>query len=367
TQAQVIELDAQWGEIEQQPRCNLRASELGVRAEHLAYVIYTSGSTGRPKGVQIEHRQVSRLFAATEKWFDFGAQDVWTMFHSFAFDFSVWELWGGLLYGGRVVVVPQQTARSPQEFYRLLCEEGVTVLNQTPSAFAQLIEAQLLIEAQAPNAPQHALRVVIFGGEALELRTLRPWVARNGIGQPRLVNMYGITETTVHVTYRELSEQEIQADSGGSPIGRAIDDLRVYVLDGSGEPAPLGVARELYVGGAGVARGYLNRPELTAERFIQDPFSGDPAARMYKSGDLGRWREDGTLEYLGRNDQQVKIRGYRIELGEIEAALASHAGVQQAVVLAREDEPGEKRLVAYVVPAGAVSASAVPASGVSAS
>jgi arthrofactin-type cyclic lipopeptide synthetase B len=344
--AQVIELDAHWGEIERHPHGNPRAIELGVRAEHLAYVIYTSGSTGQPKGVQIEHRQVTRLFAATQKWFDFCAQDVWTMFHSFAFDFSVWELWGGLSYGGRVVVVPQPMARSPQDFYRLLCEEGVTVLNQTPSAFAQLIEAQ------TPEAPRHALRVAIFGGEALELHTLRPWVARNGVRQPRLVNMYGITETTVHVTYRELSEQEIQAEGGGSPIGRAIDDLRVYVLDGSGEPAPLGVAGELYVGGAGVARGYLNRPELTAERFVRDPFNGNGRGRMYKSGDLGRWRADGTLEYLGRNDQQVKIRGYRIELGEIEAASATHPGVQQAVVLAREDEPGEKRLVAYVVPAG---------------
>jgi amino acid adenylation domain-containing protein/thioester reductase-like protein len=345
TDATVIALDDEWGVIGRGTSNNREASPPRVRSDHLAYVIYTSGSTGQPKGVMVEHGNVSRLFAATEKWFEFNERDVWTMFHSFAFDFSVWELWGALLHGGRLVVVPHPTARSPQEFYRLVCEEGVTVLNQTPSAFAQLIETQ------ARSEQQHSLRVVIFGGEALELRTLRRWVARNGAQAPQLVNMYGITETTVHVTYRALSEEEIAAEHRGSPIGKPIEDLRVYLLDRYRQPVPIGVPGELYVAGAGVARGYLNRSELTAERFISDPFGTGTQARMYKSGDLGRWRADGTIEYLGRNDSQVKIRGFRIEVGEIEARLAQHPRVKEAVVLAREDVPGEKRLVAYVVPA----------------
>jgi amino acid adenylation domain-containing protein len=291
----------------------------------------------------VEHRNVTRLFAATEGEFGFNERDVWTLFHSFAFDFSVWELWGALLYGGRLLIVPHLTARSGRELYQLLCREGVTVLNQTPSAFAQLMQAQ----EQCPQL-KHSLRQVIFGGEVLEVGRLRAWVERNGAEQPRLVNMYGITETTVHVTYRRLLREEIESQ-GGSLIGRPIGDLKVYLLDRRGQPVPLGVVGEIYVGGAGVARGYLNRPELTAQRFVPDPFSAESSARMYKSGDLGRWRADGTIEYLGRNDDQVKIRGYRIELGEIEAALRQYPAVAEAVVLAREDEPGEKRLVGYVV------------------
>src|SRR3569833_1945330 len=356
TEAEVVRLDADWASVARQGTDNLDCRSLGLHSRHLAYVIYTSGSTGQPKGVMIEHGHLTRLFAATEEWFHFNEQDVWTLFHSFAFDFSVWELWGALLHGGRVIVVPHLMTRSPQEFYRLVCEAGVTVLNQTPSVFAQLIEAQ------AGSAElRHSLRVVIFGGEALELRSLRPWVRRNTAEQPQLVNMYGITETTVHVTYRPLSQEEIESD-GGSPIGRAVPDLRIYLLDRNRQPVPVGVAGEIYVAGAGVARGYQNRPELTAERFVRDPFSADlPAggslpnrsvaqARMYKSGDLGRWRADGTMEYLGRNDHQVKVRGFRIELGEIEARLLAHPQVKEATALAREDVAGEKRLVAYVVP-----------------
>ncbi|WP_308669886.1 non-ribosomal peptide synthetase, partial [Xanthomonas bromi] len=311
---------------------------IGLGPLHLAYVIYTSGSTGRPKGVLVEHRNVTRLFAATQAWFHFGANDTWALFHSFAFDFSVWEIWGALLHGGRLLVVPQQITRAPAECYALLCQAGVTVLNQTPSAFRQLIAAQ---DTQA-----HSLRLVIFGGEALEPAMLAPWYARPQNAATQLVNMYGITETTVHVTYYPLSPADAQ---GGdvSPIGRRIPDLRLYVLDGRQQPVPIGVAGELYVGGAGVARGYLNRPELTAERFLDDPFH--PGARVYKSGDLARWRADGTLEYLGRNDEQVKIRGFRIELGEIQVHLQTHPQVREAVVLAREEAPGDRRLVAYVI------------------
>jgi amino acid adenylation domain-containing protein/FkbH-like protein/thioester reductase-like protein len=348
TAAALIALDRDWSEIERQSAEDLQRC-FAHNPHNLAYVIYTSGSTGKPKGVTVAHCNVTRLFEATRQWFEFNEQDVWTLFHSFAFDFSVWELWGALLYGGRLVVVPYLTARSAQEFYRLVCEEGVTVLNQTPSAFAQLIDAQAHSAGH-----RHALRVVIFGGEALELRMLRPWVERNGADKPQLVNMYGITETTVHVTYRPLSKEDIESE-GSSLIGGTIPDLRAYLLDRHTQPVPIGVVGELYIGGAGVARGYLNRPQLTAERFIADPFGADGdgagcgVGRLYRTGDLARWRADGTLEYLGRNDNQVKIRGFRIELGEIEAQLWQHPQVKEAVVLAREDEPGEKRLVGYVV------------------
>ncbi|WP_431040584.1 amino acid adenylation domain-containing protein [Streptomyces sp. P1-3] len=313
----------------------------GLTPSHVAYVIYTSGSTGTPKGVMVEHRNVTRLFTSTDEWFRFGARDVWTLFHSFAFDFSVWEIWGALLHGGRLVIVPQAMTRSPGDFYRLLCASGVTVLNQTPSAFRQLVAAQ------GEDPRPHALRVVVFGGEALDVASLKPWMGRAANRGTELVNMYGITETTVHVTYRPLTEAD--AERTVSPIGRRIPDLRTYVLDRHGRPAPIGAVGELYIGGAGVARGYLNRPGLTAERFLDDPFCGEAGARMYRTGDLARWLPDGSLEYLGRNDDQVKIRGFRIELGEIEAGLDAHPAVRSCAVLAREDQPGDRQLVAYVV------------------
>ncbi|CAJ6390329.1 non-ribosomal peptide synthetase [Burkholderia pseudomallei] len=333
---------------------------------HLAYVIYTSGSTGRPKGVMVEHAQVVRLFGATQAWFGFDERDVWTLFHSYGFDFSVWEMWGALLHGGRLVIVPTEVTRTPSAFFALLCAEGVTVLNQTPSAFQALMSAQEEREEAAGNIERanvvaHRLRYVIFGGEALEPRTLASWYARHG-ERTQLVNMYGITETTVHVTYCALRAEDAMR-LGASPIGVRIPDLQLYVLDARREPVPMGVTGELYVGGAGVARGYLNRPELTRERFIDDPFVA--GGRLYKTGDLARWRTDGSLEYLGRNDFQVKIRGFRIELGEIEAQLAKVTGVREVVVLARDSaaevrdnatpnapmpkssSETEKRLVAY--------------------
>ncbi len=318
-----------------------------------AYVIYTSGSTGRPKGVVVSHRNALRLFEATQEWFELGPRDVWTLFHSPAFDFSVWEIWGALFHGGRLVVVPHWLSRSADGFLDLLLAERVTVLNQTPSAFRQLIAAERTADPTGRRAAELALRRVIFGGEALELQSLQPWYERHGDSAPLLVNMYGITETTVHVTYRPLGMRDLEARSG-SVIGGAIPDLGLRLLDRSRQPVPAGVAGELCVGGAGLARGYLGRPELTAERFVPDPFAGsggEPGARLYSSGDLARYRPDGDLEYLGRIDHQVKIRGFRIELGEIESALVRHEAVREAVVLAREDEPGMRRLVAYVVPA----------------
>ncbi|MFJ9343323.1 amino acid adenylation domain-containing protein [Streptomyces sp. NPDC101733] len=307
-----------------------------------AYVIYTSGSTGRPKGVVIPHRNVVRLFTATRHWFDFGPEDVWTLFHSYAFDFSVWELWGPLLYGGRLVVVPHAVSRSPQEFLTLLAEERVTVLNQTPSAFYQLMRA----DADHPVG-ELALRRVVFGGEALDLARLAPW--QRSHPEAVLVNMYGITETTVHVSHLALDE-DATAGQTRSLIGRPIPDLAIYVLDSALRPSPVGERGEMYVAGAGLARGYLGRPDLSADRFVADPF-GEPGTRMYRTGDLARRLAGGALEYLGRSDHQVKIRGFRIELGEIEAALLAVARVASGAVVVREDRPGDKRLVAYVVPA----------------
>ncbi|MES2355408.1 MAG: amino acid adenylation domain-containing protein [Pseudomonadota bacterium] len=311
-------------------------------ASNLAYVIYTSGSTGKPNGVLITHACVTRLLAATDTWFGFGPSDVWTLFHSYAFDFSVWELWGALAYGGRVVIVSNHVRRAPNEFLALLVKERVTVLNQTPSAFYQLIDA---VDQNPALSQALCLRTVIFGGEKLDFFRLKPWYARYGDTSPRLINMYGITETTVHVTYYPIAAADVGLDV--SVIGQKIPDLQVYVLDAALNPVPIGVAGELYVGGAGLARGYLNRPDLTAERFIPHPYQ--PGQRLYRTGDAGRWQANGMLAYLGRIDHQVKIRGFRIELGEIESALLALSYIVDAAVIVREDMPDDKRLVAYVV------------------
>ncbi|WP_316522805.1 non-ribosomal peptide synthetase [Kitasatospora brasiliensis] len=315
--------------------------------ENTVYVIYTSGSTGKPKGCVLTHANVLRLFDTTRPQFGFGPDDVWTMFHSYAFDFSVWEIWGAVLHGGRVVIVPSLTARDPELFLDLLAERRVTVLNQTPSAFAQLIRT----EGRRTVPAELALRTVVFGGEALDFAALREWVERRGLGAPELVNMYGITETTVHTTHHRVGAADL-ASGAGNAIGHPLADLGIRLLDGNGELAPIGVPGEIHVAGPGVARGYLGRPELTAERFVPDPW-GPAGSRLYRSGDLARRRPDGSLEFLGRIDTQVKIRGYRIELGEIAKVLQEHPGVKDGVVVAREDVPGDKRLVAYLVPAGA--------------
>ena len=333
----VVCLDTQADEIAAFPQANLPPVS---QPHHLAYVIYTSGSTGNPKGVLVTQENVMRLFSVTEPLFGFSSSDVWTLFHSSAFDFSVWEIFGALLYGGRLVIVPYCVSRSAADFRELLVAERVTVLNQTPSAFRQLVQADRVL------APMDtALRYVIFGGEALEFETLRPWFDRYGDRAPQCVNMYGITETTVHVTYRPVT----LADLGrpGSNIGRPLADLQVHLVDQNGNPVPQGEPGEMLLGGAGVARGYLNRPKLTRERFIPDP-SG--AGALYRSGDLARLRENGELEYLGRIDHQVKIRGFRIELSEIESALARHPAVAECAVLSCREGDAEPRLVAYLVP-----------------
>ncbi|WP_460367062.1 non-ribosomal peptide synthetase, partial [Actinocorallia lasiicapitis] len=303
--------------------------DVAVDPAHPAYVIYTSGSTGRPKGVVVPHQNVIRLMAG----FDLGPDAVWTLFHSAAFDFSVWELWGPLLHGGRLVVVPALTARSPGAFLDLLAAEKVTVLSQTPSAFYRLMAAD--------DGRDLALRQVVFGGEALDPARLTGW------NRPtELINMYGITETTVHVTRTSVT----RTSEPGDGIGVPLPDLAVRLLDERLRPVPDGVVGEIHVAGDGLARGYQGRAALTADRFVACPF-GEPGGRMYRTGDLVRRTGDGLLEYLGRADFQVKVRGFRIELGEIETVHARHPAVGQNAVLAREDRPGDKRLVAYVVPA----------------
>jgi amino acid adenylation domain-containing protein len=318
---------------------------IDVPTETTAYVIYTSGSTGRPKGVPVSHASVARIFEATRPWFRFDASDVWTLFHSYAFDFSVWELWGALLHGGRLVIVPRETSRDPQAFDALCRRERVTVLNQTPSFFRQLARA----DEALPDDGDRSLRLVIFGGEALELQSLRPWFLRHGDERPVLVNMYGITETTIHVTYRPIAAADLDRTLG-SVVGVPIPDLEVHVLDENLELSPIGVPGELCVGGDGLTRGYLGSPDKTAERFVPDPFGTRPGRRLYRSGDLARRLANAELEYLGRIDHQVKIRGFRVEPGEIEAALDTHPQVRESCVMAIESGGDDRRLVAYVVP-----------------
>ncbi|MFI5511748.1 amino acid adenylation domain-containing protein, partial [Mycobacterium sp. NPDC051804] len=307
-------------------------------ADDVAYLIYTSGTTGTPKGVAVTHRNVAQLLDTLQA--EVAAEQVWSQCHSLAFDFSVWEVFGALLSGGRLVMVPDAVVRSPEELHAVLIAEKVGVLSQTPSAFYALQAA----DAAAPEADKLTLRTVVFGGEALEPQRLVTWLGRHA-GSPRLLNMYGITETTVHASLREITAADI--NSPISPIGVPLSHLSFLVLDGWLRPVPTGVVGELYVAGAGVGVGYVGRAGLTGSRFVACP-DGLPGARMYRSGDLVSWGADGQLRYVGRVDEQVKIRGYRIELGEVRAALSAVAGVEQAVVIAREDRPGDKRLVGYV-------------------
>ncbi|MEC4812262.1 MAG: amino acid adenylation domain-containing protein [Scytonema sp. PMC 1069.18] len=341
-QAQVIFIDQIQAELNSQKATN---PEVKVYPDNAAYIIYTSGSTGKPKGVVVTHRNVVRLMLATEKWFHFNQKDVWTLFHSYAFDFSVWEMWGAFFFGGRLIIIPYLVSRSPEDFYNLLCDRKVTVLNQTPSAFRQLIQAEEVICRES----ELNLRYVIFGGEALDLGSLEPWFDRHSDDFPQLVNMYGITETTVHVTYRPIRLRDVKKRQG-SLIGQPIPDNSLYILDAYGQPVPVGVVGEIYVGGAGVTRGYLNRPQLTAERMVPNPAHPQGQNRLYRTGDLGRYRLNGEIEYLGRNDHQVKIRGFRVELGEVEAILQYSPGVRIARALPHKQSQDDFRLIAYIVP-----------------
>ncbi|MGV0069339.1 non-ribosomal peptide synthetase, partial [Mycobacterium colombiense] len=312
-------------------------------AEEIAYLIYTSGTTGVPKGVAITHHNVTQLLGALDVRMDLAGQ-VWSQWHSLAFDVSVCEMWGALLYGGRLVVAPESVARSPEDFHALLAAEQVTVLSQTPSAFYALQTADAL---QPELGRQLKLEAVVFAGEALEPQRLGTWLHHHP-GAPRLFNLYGTTETTVHASFREIVHGDVE--NASSPVGVPLAHLGFFVLDASLRPVPAGVVGELYVAGTGLGIGYVGRPGLTSSRFVACPFggAGAPGHRMYRTGDLVSWGTEGQLRYLGRADEQVKIRGYRIELGEIRAALAALDGVEQAVVIAREDRPGDKRLIGYI-------------------
>ncbi|MEV0251521.1 amino acid adenylation domain-containing protein [Nocardia sp. NPDC050712] len=316
-------------------------------AAEAAYLIYTSGTTGRPKGVTVTHANVVQLFEAAAEQLDLDAAQVWSLFHSYAFDVSVWEMWGALLHGGRLVIVPEDVVRAPEEFAALLRAERVTILSQTPSAFDAL--------AAVTDGAESSVATVVFAGEALEPRRLRSWL---GAGAPRLVNMYGTTETTVHASFRELTTAD--AVTAVSPVGAPLSTSAFFVLDRRMGRVPIGVVGELYVGGRGLARGYWGRAGLTASRFVANPF-GAPGDRLYRTGDLVRWNRLGDLEFMGRGDDQVKIRGFRIEPGEVEAALAAHPDVERAVVIVRDEGPGGRRLIGYVIPASlGIDAAAFP-------
>ncbi|MGG3523811.1 amino acid adenylation domain-containing protein [Bacillus pseudomycoides] len=288
----------------------------------LAYVIYTSGTTGIPKGVMIEHRNVMSLIKNNLSPYNFSSSDVWTLFHSYSFDFSVWELFGALLFGGQLIIVPKEVTKDPGLFLELLRDKKVTILNQTPSYFQVLSEAE-----RHRNDRNLQIKTIIFGGEALQPGKLRSWHEKYPSVQ--FVNMYGLTEATVHVTFKKIEYSDIESNL--SIIGVPIPSLRTYLLDKYLRAVPPGVVGELYVGGHGVCRGYLNRPELNKERFITNPYRD--SERLYKTGDLGRILNTGELVYVGRKDQQVKVRGHRIELGEIEATLLKNSAINQIVVV----------------------------------
>jgi amino acid adenylation domain-containing protein len=307
---------------------------------NLAYVIYTSGTTGNPKGVLVEHGNLTRLLFNDNDLFDFDENDNWSLFHSYCFDFSVWEMYGALLKGGTVVVVPKPVAQDSNAFFNFLVSEKITVLNQTPTAFRSLLQAN----SERLNASGAVVRYLIFGGEALSPGILEPW--QKALPGCKIINMYGITETTVHVTYKHITEKEIRENK--SNIGIPIPTLSCYVLDIDMKQAAFGVTGELCVGGAGVARGYHNKPELAAEKFVPNPFV--PGQRIYRSGDFARILPSGDLEYIGRKDDQVKIRGHRIETGEIEATIRQQPEVKDVVVITYKNSSGEHELVAYYVP-----------------
>ena len=331
--ADIICLDSNWDTINQQTKQNPTTS---TKADNLAYVIYTSGSTGQPKGVAVHHRAVNRLVINTN-YIDIKATDVIAQASNYAFDAATFEIWGALVHGARLVGVSKELAISPQDFAVFMRSQGISVLFLTTALFNQIAK-------EVPSA-FNSLRHLLFGGEAVDPKWVKE-VLKNGAPQ-RLLHVYGPTENTTFSSWYLV--QDVPEDATTIPIGRAIANTQLYILDAYLQPVPIGVPGELHIGGAGLARGYLNRPELTDEKFIPKPFEAG-GSRLYKTGDLARYLPDGNIEYLGRIDNQVKIRGFRIELGEIEAVLSQHKDVQVACVIVREDSPGEKRLVAYVVP-----------------
>ncbi len=339
---EVLDMEADGWRWAEERESNLEPESIGLKSDHLAYLIYTSGSTGLPKGVMVEHRNVINLIHAHIKNCALVASDVVLQFASIAFDASVEEIFPPLAVGARVVLRPSRMFAPDREYLRLLHDEGITVA-ELPTAFWHHWVQQ---KKEQEYAEARDLRLVVVGGEKAERRYLDQWHSSAPGSNCHWLNTYGPTETTVYSTSL-LANQSYQPGEVEIPIGHPISNTQIYILSASHQLVPTGASGEIYIGGAGVARGYLNRPELTDERFITNPFAADE--RIYKTGDLGRWRSDGQIEYLGRNDDQVKIRGFRIELGEVEAKLAACPGVNEAVVIAREDTPGDKRLVAYFV------------------
>jgi amino acid adenylation domain-containing protein len=312
--------------------------EFPINSNSLAYIIYTSGTTGKPKGVMIEHKNVVRLLFNDKNLFDFSSNDNWTMFHSYCFDFSVWEMYGSLLYGGNLIIISRMETRNPEEFLKILKRYAITVLNQTPSAFHILAN-----EEEKCKGKELVLRYVIFGGEALRPGILKNW--KDKYPTTKLINMYGITETTVHVTYKEIKEKEISLNI--SNIGKPIPTLSNYIMDDGLMLLPVGVPGELCVGGEGVGRGYLNRVELTDTKFVKNPYK--PKERLYRSGDISKWFDDGDMLYMGRLDRQIELRGFRIEPGEIDSNLLNYKEIKEAVTVARVDGSGDTYLCAYIV------------------
>ncbi|WP_214477564.1 non-ribosomal peptide synthetase, partial [Mesorhizobium sp. dw_380] len=335
-----IGLDEQSAEQDNQPANDPDPRALGLTPRHLAYVIYTSGSTGMPKGAQNEHRAIVNRLVWMQDAYRLDANDVVLQKTPYSFDVSGWEFFWTLLTGARLVLAAPEEHKDPSAMVEAITRHRVTTIHFVPSMLASFLEAEGVARCTS-------LQRIVCSGEALPALSVHK--AQRLLPQAKLHNLYGPTEAAIDVTAWTCPAGY---DGNIVPIGRPISNTQMYILDGYGEPVPLGVAGELYIGGVGVARGYLNRAELTAERFVADRFSSDPQARLYRTGDLARYLQDGNIEYLGRNDHQVKIRGFRIELGEIETRLGEHALVREAVVIAREDTPGDKRLVAYVVTRG---------------
>ena len=334
----VIALDTDWFTIASEPATRPDSTALGLTPEHLSYVIYTSGSTGKPKGVQVPHRSICNHMYWVVDTLQMTHVDRLLQKTPISFDASVWELFAPLQVGGRLIMAKPGGEREPSYLCEAMRTGEITVLQMVPSALSVLL-------GEAELTRCNTLRNIICGGEPLGRELVRD--LRRTLPSVSIYNFYGPTEATIDATSHKV--QETGEGSGTVPIGRPIANTQIYILDPRGQPVPPGVTGELHIGGAAVTRGYLNRPELTTERFVTDPFSADPKARLFKTGDLCRWLPDGSIEYLGRNDFQVKIRGFRIELGEIEARLAACAGVREAAAIVREDRPGDQRLVAYVV------------------
>lgn len=345
---QRLNIENTWIEVDTHiPILNAKISnpDRRVSGDDLAYVIYTSGSTGKPKGVPICHYNVINLIRSSNLVFDFSERDIWTCFHSISFDFSVWEIWGALLKGGKLVMIPFKVSRNFPLFYELLVKEKVTVLNQTATAFKLLCQTD---EYFSKNSEPLSLRYVIFGGEALYFSSLKKWIAKYGTSSPKLINMFGITETTVHVTYREIEEADL--DSGESMIGYPLPGTDVFLLDEQGKPVELGQVGEIYVSGFGLSKGYLNRSELTKQKFVVDPFKSSPHSYLYRTGDLAKYAQTGELIYLGRADNQIQVRGFRVEPGEIESAIREYHEIEDCIVTTQHSQEDIK-LVAVLLPA----------------